>query len=1260
LIYDVESDQLSRPLRQFRPRHDVLLSEHDASPTTVRPVTFTVYRDDIREVWSVPGYATGEPPAYGFETVGAVTITRKDAGGRVTEVIRAERECSCGALKSVEKFPQKRWKAWTRNFHDDWGRLLTQRVYHKIPLIGEGERGEHYGESKFSYDIEGRRIREVSPGGTITRAVYDATGRVVSRWVGTNDAGATPSDPTGNSAPGNNMVQTLSLEYDNGNSDGLGLLTKETRPVDGNASHDQVTAMAHDFRAFLESQTVSDGTTDFITQYTHNNVGQILQTNQYHTEIAAGNLTGRSEVTRDIAGRGFRSETYAVDPDTGTVGNALRGETWRDPNGKVIKQTSPGNEAFSVTKYDSLNRVSASYLCVSDGSSGSGNSEADSLVIEQSEIHYNRASQAITSVSYQRFHDATGTGPLKGPDGDQPRARRSYTARWYDGNGRTVASANIGTNGGMAWVRPATVPDRSDTVLVTSRRYAADGQANASLDAMGIETRWENDALSRQIVLIENYDPEAPDDDPSANRTTAFAYTADGQLKTLTLVNPITGDQVTRWIYGTTLEDSLIARADLLRAKIYPESNDESDPLGDGPQGEFERTEYTYNRQGVVVTLKDPNETVHAFDYDRLGRTRQDRIIALGTNLDDSVLRIETTYDTKRLLTASVTSYDDAMVGMGNVINEVGYTYDDFGQLIADQQSHDGEVDGSTPEVSYAYADGANANSARRTGMTYPDGRQIDFSYGASGGLDDLLSRIASFAINGESTDLVTYEFVGAGRYVKIAYPQPDVELSYFTAADQPVGDADDPYGGYDRFSRTIDMRWIDSSDGGVKDRIQYGYDMAGNRTWRKNLAATQGGQDFDYRYDGLYQVKESSLGTLNLNQTAIGGVPAADEQFAYDATGNWTKHTERESGTVTLDQSRKSNKDNQLTQVDGSSEGLSYDKVGNATKVVPTVDGDWDTSYALTWDAWNRLIEVKDDHAQTVAVYAYDGTFRRITKTVASDTTHFFYNDQWKCVEERINSEAAPKQQYIWGARPGHRDELVLRDRDTNHDGTLNERLYTAMEYFNPTSVMDASGEVQERYRFSAFGNRTVMAPDWSERTASSFAVEFGFQGQFRDAGTGWYDYGFRYYVPEQGRWASRDPIGEAGGINLYGFVGNGPTGKIDSLGLFAQLFVLGPVSKFLLSRGAVAAAALTETGTWFSPVPFGDAELVNTERFCDFEDERACSPPIECEKLCYYQCWDVQEFRSGRIVNGQKQRVTESVGCDETCPSAVEVQNR
>ena len=136
-------------------------------------------------------------------------------------------------------------------------------------------------------------------------------------------------------------------------------------------------------------------------------------------------------------------------------------------------------------------------------------------------------------------------------------------------------------------------------------------------------------------------------------------------------------------------------------------------------------------------------------------------------------------------------------------------------------------------------------------------------------------------------------------------------------------------------------------------------------------------------------------------------------------------------------------------------------------------------------------------------------------------------------------------------GARPNHRDELVLRDRKIGALPVLDERLYCAMDYFSPTAVFDKLGVVQERYGFSGFGVRRVMAADFSARAASSFEVEFGFQGQFLDKETGWLQYGFRYYSPGMGRWLSRDPIQEQGGKNLYAFTANRPNNTIDVFGL-------------------------------------------------------------------------------------------------------------
>jgi len=137
-----------------------------------------------------------------------------------------------------------------------------------------------------------------------------------------------------------------------------------------------------------------------------------------------------------------------------------------------------------------------------------------------------------------------------------------------------------------------------------------------------------------------------------------------------------------------------------------------------------------------------------------------------------------------------------------------------------------------------------------------------------------------------------------------------------------------------------------------------------------------------------------------------------------------------------------------------------------------------------------------------------------------------------------------------VWGVR--YRDDLVFRERDTTGDGSLDERLYVTHDYYNPTAIINTSGFVEERYAYSAFGVCRIMGPDFSDRASSNFDWDFGFQGQFLDEESGYYNYAFRYYSPQLGRFINRDPIEEEGGLNLYAFVGNSPTNGVDYLGLW------------------------------------------------------------------------------------------------------------
>ncbi|MGF1531296.1 MAG: RHS repeat-associated core domain-containing protein, partial [Puniceicoccaceae bacterium] len=88
-------------------------------------------------------------------------------------------------------------------------------------------------------------------------------------------------------------------------------------------------------------------------------------------------------------------------------------------------------------------------------------------------------------------------------------------------------------------------------------------------------------------------------------------------------------------------------------------------------------------------------------------------------------------------------------------------------------------------------------------------------------------------------------------------------------------------------------------------------------------------------------------------------------------------------------------------------------------------------------------------------------------------------------------------------------------------------------------------TGTTIATYEYSPFGGVIV--------SSGTFVTQnrFRFSTKYQDEVTGWLYYCFRYLDPETGRWPSRDPIEEQGGLKLYGFVGNDAVGRLDYLGL-------------------------------------------------------------------------------------------------------------
>ena len=177
-------------------------------------------------------------------------------------------------------------------------------------------------------------------------------------------------------------------------------------------------------------------------------------------------------------------------------------------------------------------------------------------------------------------------------------------------------------------------------------------------------------------------------------------------------------------------------------------------------------------------------------------------------------------------------------------------------------------------------------------------------------------------------------------------------------------------------------------------------------------------------------------------------------------------------------------------------------------------------------------------------ATYQYDALTRQIVTESAAETRHFYFNSQWRAIEERVSG--AVKAQYVWN--PADRWDLIRRKRSVA--GTLDEIRFVLRDYLDPAAIINESGTVTERYRYDAFGPVTVLAPDFSVRATSECGWNFLYHAEFIDALTGLYNYGYRYYHPGLGRWTSRDPIGERGGLNLFAFVGNDGVNSVDLLG--------------------------------------------------------------------------------------------------------------
>ena len=179
---------------------------------------------------------------------------------------------------------------------------------------------------------------------------------------------------------------------------------------------------------------------------------------------------------------------------------------------------------------------------------------------------------------------------------------------------------------------------------------------------------------------------------------------------------------------------------------------------------------------------------------------------------------------------------------------------------------------------------------------------------------------------------------------------------------------------------------------------------------------------------------------------------------------------------------------------------------------------------------------------------FAYDYNGRRFNKKVYAKSggnwvlsrESLFVYDNFKQIAEFTVSGGAKTlaKSYVWQPEASGDFDVPLWQK-------VGGNVYTCVVDGNKNvrRLLNTAGTEVANYDYDPFGGVTASG------TASA-GNPFRFSSEFLDEETGLVYYNYRYYSPALGRWISRDPIEEQGGVNLYGFLGNDDLSHYDILG--------------------------------------------------------------------------------------------------------------
>jgi RHS repeat-associated protein len=300
-----------------------------------------------------------------------------------------------------------------------------------------------------------------------------------------------------------------------------------------------------------------------------------------------------------------------------------------------------------------------------------------------------------------------------------------------------------------------------------------------------------------------------------------------------------------------------------------------------------------------------------------------------------------------------------------------------------------------------------------------------------------------------------------------------------------------------------------------------YTYDARGRRTRLIEEISGQVSYTYNYTYDDLGRLTAANRSGRN-------------ETYTYDEVDNRTSLIR---GTTTWTYTYNATR-TQLTSFTCSgsqcggvtAKSFTYDRNGN---LATTTAGTATTMY--TSDPLNRLTWVQPPTGSGVG-FTYDDQGRRLSRTQGASTTHFLHAGS-AILAEYDTTWNTPTAQYTHG--PGIDHPLLVTTPTTT-------QYYHQDGLGSVAAMTNETGATTARSRYDAWGN--VVA-------STGTLPRYGYTGREPDPDTGLVYYRARYYDPTLGRFTQRDPIGLAGGLNQYAYVGGNPISFTDPYGQYAWI---------------------------------------------------------------------------------------------------------